>query len=148
MEMNITDFLASVKNAEERLNALEVKLELLERDRVWVKSVNSERGGVSSASPAACANYEKVCDKIVDLKREIGVKRAELSDARQMLADAFGRLDNPAYSKLLVLRYVERLTFLQIADVLGYSRSHIYRLHNSAVGALAAQGFRACSAGF
>lgn len=42
-------------------------------------------------------------------------------------------LDNPISRKVLNYRYVEKLEWQEIADIMNYSERHIYRLHDNAI---------------
>lgn len=42
-------------------------------------------------------------------------------------------LDNPISRKVLRYRYIEKLEWQEIADIMNYSERHIYRLHDNAI---------------
>ncbi len=131
MKTDAQVLLDGIARAEDEISQLKFELDLLEKDRVYVSALKTD--GIGSNAAYGYANYEKVCDKIVDIKREIESKIVQLSQSRRDVIDIIQRLDNNTYSKVLFLRYIKKLPFSQISAELGYSEPHVYRLHSDAV---------------
>ena len=82
-------------------------------------------------SPIASALESAVCRK-VDLEREI----AALEIERNALIAQIDLLEDPVLSKLLMLRYVQETRWDEIMATMGYSETHIHRLHREALESL------------
>lgn len=126
--------LEDIEALENRVGQLKFELELLEENRTFIKSKRLD--GVSAAAAPGAASYEKICDKTVDLKREIEAAILELSQRRHELIALIQRVDDIVLSKILFLRYVKRMQLADIGAELGYSGNYVYHLHTKALDAL------------
>ena len=72
-------------------------------------------------------------EKIVEQERKIDAKIAELTKLLEEIEKLLGEVRNSNYRLLLELRYLQGLTWEQIAERMRYSRRHIIRLHGSAL---------------
>ena len=66
-----------------------------------------------------------VSKKIDDLKEKISV------EAENLEKKILGEIDNVKAQTILILRYVECMTFDRIGQVMNYSEKHIRRLHKN-----------------
>ena len=73
-----------------------------------------------------------VC-KITDLEREVARDCDELETTRIDTTLSILNLPNPLHQKLLSERYLRNRGWRDIADTMGYSTSHVFRLHEDAL---------------
>lgn len=76
-----------------------------------------------------------VC-KIADLDAEIQQESVEMEAVRLETALMICRLHDPAYQRILTLRYIDNRKWNEIMDELGYSRSRIFEMHEDALCAM------------
>lgn len=103
-----------------------IKIEALESaaERTTVPVTGMPRAPGADPSPLASV----ICKK-VDLEREI----AEIERKRGAVIEEIDLLENDEYKALLTLRYVEEMKWDAVMARMGYSETHIHRLHRSAL---------------
>lgn len=69
----------------------------------------------------------------IDLENEIDSLTSEYIQTKHKILGEIEQLKDPRHVQLLVLRYVECLTFEQIADEMDYSLRSVYLIHGSAL---------------
>lgn len=84
-----------------------------------------------SLSPMADA----VC-KALDLEAEIQQDEIRLQSKRLFLLELIGTLPNPDIQNILIKRYFEKKSWETIIDETFFSRSWVYRLHQSGIDEL------------
>lgn len=134
MNSNAIEFLNQIESAEKEIALDKVTLSCMEQNRTYVKAARTDRNALMAAY--GNANYEKVCDKVVDLERKIDQKKLRLVELRESVIALIESIPSPVHARLLELRYIEKLPFTKIAPILGYSRTHVYRLHSEALDML------------
>ena len=87
-----------------------------------------------STSPDAHRS-QNVIAKIVDLENEVSGDLNELVDLKSNITHLIKSLQNRDYQTLLELRYLCFKPWEQVADSMGYSLHHLYKLHNAALDA-------------
>lgn len=81
------------------------------QERAWIKFIETEEDNIEKLSKLA-----KNCN-----------------DALLEIEGYILKLDNPKEAKVIRSRYIKDLEFQHIADELGYSLHHIYKIHNNAL---------------
>ena len=76
---------------------------------------------------------ESLVCKITDLEREALAEAAALEAARIDTALMICNLQNEQHQQLLTERYLRSRGWKEIADAMGYSLSHMFRLHEDAL---------------
>ena len=71
----------------------------------------------------------------VDIEREIDDDVDKLVRTKHRIIGEIHQLADARYIQILELRYVELMTFEQIADEMGIVLRHVYRLHGGALEA-------------
>lgn len=71
----------------------------------------------------------------VDIEREIDDDVDKLVRTKHRIIGEIHQLVDARYIQILELRYVEMMTFEQIADEMGIVLRHVYRLHGGALEA-------------
>ena len=54
-------------------------------------------------------------------------------DTENEIIQAIGRLEKPLYRRIMILRYIDRMTFPLIAEEVNMSQRHVERLHGMAL---------------
>lgn len=105
--------------AEERLKELTARV----TSRTDFYSRGSEKG-----QPTEREAVERICLE-EHLKEILANYKAVLDE----ITAAARKMDDPVFRSIIVMRYVEGKDYFDIADDLGYSYSHIYKLRRDAV---------------
>ena len=85
-------------------------------------------GGGESGSP-----IERPMDKVDELERKITQAIDELADIRMEIEAVLGQLDDDTLRELMKYRYIDGLTWEQVAEKMHYSWRHTCRLHGEAL---------------
>ena len=85
-------------------------------------------GGSESGSP-----IERPMDKVDELERKITQAIDELADVRKEIEDVLGQLEDEKLRRLMEYRYIDGLTWEQVAEKMHYSWRHTCRLHGEAL---------------
>lgn len=116
-----------------RLNARIDRL-LEEKSRWWERAfkitptLSQAPGGGGSGSP-----IERPMDKVDELERKITQAIDELADIRAEIEDVLGQLEDDTLRELMEYRYIDGLTWEQVAEKMHYSWRHTCRLHGEAL---------------
>ena len=85
-------------------------------------------GGGESGSP-----IERPMDKVDELERKITQAIDELADIRMEIEAVLGQLEDDTLRELMEYRYIDGLTWEQVAEKMHYSWRHTCRLHGEAL---------------
>lgn len=108
---------------------------LLEEQSRWremalkiTPTLSQTPGGGESGSP-----IERPMDKVDELERKITQAIDELADIRMEIEAVLGQLEDDTLRKLMEYRYIDGLTWEQVAEKMHYSWRHTCRLHGEAL---------------
>lgn len=108
---------------------------LLEEQSRWreralkiTPTLSQAPGGGESGSP-----IERPMDKVDELERKITQAIDELADIRMEIEAVLGQLEDDTLRKLMEYRYIDGLTWEQVAEKMHYSWRHTCRLHGEAL---------------
>ena len=110
------------------------KLEQLERLKAMAMRVTANltqekvSGGYNKRSP-----MENTIVKIMDLEREVNDEIDKLINLKQEILETISLVDDPMAQLLLEMRYINRRTWGEIAEELGYSDRGIHKIHGRAL---------------
>jgi DNA-directed RNA polymerase specialized sigma subunit len=110
------------------------KLEQLERLKAMAMRVTANltqekvSGGYNERSP-----MENTIVKIMDLEREVNDEIDKLINLKQEILETISLVDDPMAQLLLEMRYINRRTWGEIAEELGYSDRGIHKIHGRAL---------------
>ena len=76
---------------------------------------------------------ERPMDKVDELERKITQAIDELADIRMEIEDVLGQLEDDTLRELMEHRYIDGLTWEQVAEKMHYSWRHTCRLHGEAL---------------
>ncbi|MBZ4669577.1 MAG: hypothetical protein JG775_2732 [Defluviitaleaceae bacterium] len=85
-------------------------------------------GGKSSTSP-----MENVIVKLIDLSHEINDDIDRLIDLKREILDTISKVNDISYQVLLEMRYISGKSWDDVASIMGYDRSTIFRIHGKAL---------------
>lgn len=88
-----------------------------------------------TASPDHC-KMEGTVFKIMALEQEIKETQEEYDVLLADMEERIKAVEDADYRDLLTKRYLEFKPWAEIMSEMGYSKSHVFRLHNEAVAAL------------
>ena len=119
--------LTRCRELRKQINALEAKLKLLRTTTTTPRRID----GMPHV-PNAESMPERVTRLIVDGEQELeALREAFAVAAGDLAAEIFQRVSDMKAATVLILRYVNCLSFDEIADRTGYVRGHVYKLHRN-----------------
>ena len=130
--MNIKEYLSQAYHIDQRIDC---KMEQIKSLRCLATKVNS----VMSDMPKGNQNYNimgKNIAAIIDLENEINADVNKLLNLKKEVASVVRNIGNPEYQTLLELRYLNFVGWEEIANKMGYSLPHIFRIHVRALNYL------------
>lgn len=74
-----------------------------------------------------------IVGKIVDLERQINAEIDSFIDLKKEIHDAIEAVKNPNERLVLRCRYIEFLTWEQVAERMNYSIKQVHRIHSEAL---------------
>ena len=132
--MTAKEYLGTIRRNENLIHAWKKELKRIKAESVYLSAVRYDRDVVQTSG-----NHDgmKRSDIIADLERSIGRMVAQLTLERNRIIDEIGQLDNPLYVDILLLRYVQLISFDNIAALVNLSYSRTAHLHGEALEAFA-----------
>lgn len=128
--MTAKEYLNQAYHADRRIESKLSQIESLKSLATRVTSVFSDM----PHSPMPDNHHlEKTIADIIDLENEILNDVSELVDLKREIKNAVNQVQNEKYRTLLELRYLNFLTWEQIAVNLNFSIQHTYRIHDEAL---------------
>jgi hypothetical protein len=91
--------------------------------------------------PARNEGEYAVVEKLVDLQRLYNEKWDELLSLRLRIETAIDALDDSTHRRLLRLRYIEGLDWINVCVQMGYSWNGTHKIHRKALIQLQKQGY-------
>lgn len=112
------------------------KIEELGYWRTQMGRVTSVYSAMPKGGGTIYGKTEEIVAKIVDLEAEINADIDRLLGIRREITDTIAIIKDPRERLLLQYRYIDGLTFEEIAVLMNYSWRHIHRLHSQALSNL------------
>lgn len=116
--------------------ALDAKIESLTEDlQVWNARATKITATISQEPKASSSGdqLQRCVDKICELREEISQEVDKLRQRRQQIEAAIRTLEDERYRDLLWYRYIEGMTWDEIAVKMYYSRMQVCRFHGRAL---------------
>lgn len=116
--------------------ALDAKIESLTEDlQVWNARATKITATISQEPKASSSGdqIQRCVDKICELREEISQEVDKLRQRRQQIEAAIRTLEDERYRDLLWYRYIEGMTWDEIAVKMYYSRMQVCRFHGRAL---------------
>ena len=131
--MTAKEYLGQAYRLDQRINSkLEQVLSLRELTTKATATMSDMPGGGSRN----VYKMQDIIGKIVDLENEINADIDHLVDLKREMVAVIKAVEHPEYQTLLELRHLCFKTWEQIAVDMQYSTRNIYKLHDTAIGAI------------
>ena len=131
--MTAKEYLGQPYRLDQRINSkLEQVLSLRELTTKATATMSDMPGGGSRN----VYKMQDIIGKIVDLENEINADIDKLVDLKREMVTVIKAVTAPELQTLLELRYLCFKTWEQIAVDMQYSTRNIYKLHDTAIGAI------------
>ncbi len=128
--MNTKEFLSQAYGLNEIINS---NLRELEEIRALSTSITTLKTETKVKTSTISDITSNVVAKIVDYEREINKEIDKFIDIKKELRQIISIVEKPNERLLLRLRYLEFLTWEQVAEKMSYSLKQIYRIHIKAI---------------
>jgi len=126
-------FLNRARSAEMRIAWKQSQLDGLRDIATNVTPTLSDMPRSSSPNPQ---RMETLMCKIVDMEDDIARDADALADIRVEIALLICKVPDATQQQILRERYLNYKAWREIAEMTGYSKAHVYRLHDTAVAYL------------
>ena len=130
MANNVKDYLGRVYRANEFINTKEDQLNYLRDMSVKTTSIINASGVRNSSNEN---KKEIILCKIVDLEQDLLTEINTVIDLNKEVSGAIKRVEDPDYRLILECRYLNHLTWSNIAEQLGFTPQWVNVLHNRAL---------------
>lgn len=117
---------------DEKINSRLRELEQLRRLEASVQGVDLTRERVQ-CSRRFRSQVENIAQKIIDLEQRINSEIDRLLELKLEIRKVIESVDNATEQLLLRLRYIEYKRWDEIAEIMGYSKRQVTRLHGYAL---------------
>lgn len=116
--------------------ALDGKIEsMIEQLQVWNARATKITATISQEPKAAGSGdqLQRCIDQICELQTEIAQEMDKLRKRKQEIETAIHGLNEKSYQDILWYRYIQGMTFEEIAIKMNYSWRQVFRKHKNAV---------------
>lgn len=128
--MTAKEYLEQAYCIDERIESKLMQIESLKSLAARVTSVFSD---IPHSSTPDNQRLEKTIAEIIDLENEVIIDIGRLINLKRKINSAINSVDNPEHRTLLEMRYLNFMTWKQIATKIDCDVRHIYRLHGQAL---------------
>ena len=128
--MTVKEYFNQAYQLDARINS---KIEQVSRLHELATKATSTLSDMPGSATRNTHRMEDTIIKIIDLENEINKEIDRLVDLKTEMTRVISSVQNMEYQRLLELRYLCFRSWKQIADEMGYSKQHIFRLHNEAL---------------
>lgn len=77
----------------------------------------------------------------LDMQKTIHIKSSFYREKLKAITDILDNMQMPLYASILTCRYIKGMPWSGIANLTGYSKSHLYTLHRKALSLYAATAY-------
>ena len=115
---------------------IERKCEELSRWRERATKITPTLSDMPKSPSSGADSIQTVVEHIIELESEINADIDQLTDTRREILEAIQTVKDEKLQLLLEYRYIDGMTWEQIAVKMEYSYMHICRLHGKALSNL------------
>ena len=128
--MNAKDYLMQCRQIEEQILQIDAEIQSLRDEQILLRSPwpDGQPHGTGKSDPVG-NQAAKIADQIQTLEK----KRGELWLKRSEIIETIGMVQDFVLHRLLWLRYVQGVSFEEVAVDMHYSYRHVTRLHGKAL---------------
>ena len=124
--MNTKQWLNRARNIDKEINSL---LKQKDKMRDMVLSITSSYDAIVVSGTKDPHKF----DRLVELNEAIDCLIDRQLEIKTEIITTIGQMDKPIYQRILLLKYVDGMTFPAIAEVVKLSQRHVERLHGHAL---------------
>lgn len=119
----------------QKITFLDAEIDSLIREHKNMKSTLLKATDYSNepVSTTKRNSSEEKLVKLADKSSEIDVKIDELVDFKITTGDYISQLEDERHRVILRERYINGLSFREIAKIVGYTERHLHRIHGEAL---------------
>lgn len=130
--MTVKEYFSQVYHLERRITQLKLRSEEFERLSQSVSSPNY--GGIrTDGTKSFEAPFVKWIEKKDEVDRKIQTLEEKVANLKVEILVTIESLENEDYKNILIMRYLDTLTWEEIASKMFYSLATIKRWHNKAL---------------
>jgi DNA-directed RNA polymerase specialized sigma subunit len=126
------EYLRQTFKLDAQINCLIQEVETMEARATKVTTVLNP-SKVEKNTGACTNNQEDIVVKMIDYKNNINKKIDELVDLKADILTTISKMDNTDQQTVLMLRYINRKYFEQIAVEMNYSYRNVLYIHGAAL---------------
>ena len=125
----------SLDRALERMDWLEMRIASRSEQMVRLRDKANRMTASLSGVPGVRANdiMESAVVELVDMGEELKKDFAELARTRRRVKEAMQRLDSARKCSLMDMRYIDHMTWKEIAAAMHWSESNALRIHRESL---------------
>lgn len=131
--MTAKEYLYQIRLLKTKINNRKNQLAELKEAATSLGSLDMSEDVVQTCKQGS--KQEKLVTAYVDLDNRIKSDKVRLERMRNRIIERIHELDDHRYIDVLVGRYVEGLSYDNIAEDTGYDKRHVFRLHKQALRA-------------
>ena len=109
---------------------IDCKIEQVAKLRELAAKATSTLSDLPGSATRNTHRMEDIIVKMIALENEINDDIDHLVDLKRNITRLIKSVDNIEYQRILELRYLCLKSWRQISDDMGYSKTHIFRLHS------------------
>ena len=128
--MTAKEYFSQAYQIDVRINS---KMEQVASLRDMATKATQTLSDMPGAATKNTHQMEDIIIKMVDLENEINDDIDRLIDLKRSIIGIIQKLTDAEQQSVLELRYVNCMSWQQICTEMGYSRPHVFRIHNQAM---------------
>lgn len=132
--MKAKDYLMQCRQIEQQILQIDAEIQQLRDEQILLRSPwpDGQPHGTGKSDPVG-NQAAKIADQIQKLEIKQLKKRGELWLKRSEIIETIGMVEDEALNRLLWLRYVQGVSFEEVAVDMHYSYRHVTRKHGEAL---------------
>ena len=134
MVVTVKEYLMQVRTLDTKVRVIDNEIKELRDEIAALRSSwpDGQPHGTGTTDPVG-NQAAKLADKLTRLEMKQLRTRAQLWRKRAEVIETLSLLTNDTHYQVLNLRYVQHLRWEQIADEMGYTKHHVYKIHGWAL---------------
>lgn len=133
--MTAKQFLQQAYRLNEKIESHTRELEQLRRLSLSLPKMDMSKD-IVSCSKKQDASYVEIIEKIVELENQITAEIDDYVDFKTQIHNAINSVEKPNENLVLRYRYIEMMSWDEIAEKMNYSNKQIRRIHYEALKSL------------
>ena len=132
--MRAKEYLMQIRKIEGQIQQIEAEIRSLRDEQIVLRSPwpDGQPHGTGKSDPVG-NQAVKIADKIAELEVKALKKRGELWAKRSEIIETIGLVQDARLNRLLWLRYVQGVSFEEVAVDMHYTYRHVISLHGEAL---------------